>query len=281
VARHLIPHRKPDECFAMLREALSDPVAIGRVVPDLEIRNAVNFGLRNSYPLRSGRAMPAPPLSATVAAQEATPAWSKANPDEIGEVLATSRFSAADLWEKSPVQFMDGEAHTDEILDALFPGNPLLWAGMAQTKGDTLARGAWRGNMHGLEVMVPSPMTATEGFNQQGNPSPRTKANTGPRRFLVLEGDSLPADDQAAILWHLSRSYPLALVLHSGGKSLHGWFFVDGRDEKELRAFMERAVRLGCDSRTWPACQPIRIPDGRRGGKTLQGTLYFNPFTCN
>jgi hypothetical protein len=40
---------------------------------------------------------------------------------------------------------------------------------------------------------------------------------------------------------------PLALVVHSGGKSLHGWAACAGIAEDELRKFMAYACELGAD----------------------------------
>jgi len=128
---------------------------------------------------------------------------------------------------------------------------------------------------------VPSPMQSEFGTNQEGRESVRCNDNVGPRRFLVIEFDSGSRDEQAAIIWNLSKYGPLTLVLHSGGKSLHAWFYCQGEDEfpnSRLRRFMEYAVTLGGDSHTWVPCQFVRMPDGTRSenGKR-QSVIYFNP----
>jgi hypothetical protein len=83
--------------------------------------------------------------------------------------------------------------------------------------------------------------------------------------------------EQAAVLAHLAKKAPLALVVHSGGKSLHGWFFCEGRSEESLRQFMNGAVTIGADSATWPPLQFVRMPDGLRDGGARQVIHYFNP----
>ena len=85
----------------------------------------------------------------------------------------------------------------------------------------------------------------------------------------------------AAVLWHLAQFAPLALAVHSGGKSLHGWFPCWGRPEDKLRRFMSRAVSLGADPVTWTRSQFVRMPDGLRpttpSRAKRQSVYYFNP----
>ena len=85
-------------------------------------------------------------------------------------------------------------------------------------------------------------MTARYGLTQEGKESAHALSITGPRRFLVVEFDDGEADDHAALLLHLAARAPLALVLHSGNKSLHGWFPTHDRTEEQLRWFMAYAI---------------------------------------
>ena len=136
----------------------------------------------------------------------------------------------------------------------------------------------------------------------------RSLDNTGPRRFLVIEFDFTPVatDNQdgsgqqtctgkaglvgrlmadgisvldmcSALLCHLSQHRPLAMVVHSGGKSLHGWFYCNGECELTLEGFMKYAVRLGADRATWTPCQFLRMPEGTRADGSRQAVHYFNP----
>jgi hypothetical protein len=109
--------------------------------------------------------------------------------------------------------------------------------------------------------------------------SAHTLDNTGPRRFLVIEFDEGTMDGHAAVLWHLAKREPLVLAVHSGGKSLHGWFFIEGREERTLSEFMHYAVSLGADPATWTKSQFVRMPDGRRDNGKRQRVIYFNPET--
>jgi hypothetical protein len=84
-------------------------------------------------------------------------------------------------------------------------------------------------------------------------------------------------DDHAALLWHLALKAPLAMVVHSGSKSLHGWFFCAGQPEERLRQVMRYCVSLGADRATWTRSQFVRMPDGTREGGKRQVVYYFNP----
>jgi hypothetical protein len=208
--------------------------------------------------------------------------WPVRNAEQIEAVAAASEWRGlVDLWEASPVRFDDGPV-TEALVDALFPGNPLLCCGF---KLDDLygtgTRAEWRGQLADMQFIVPSPMAAEEGQTKKGHMAPRCLDNTGPRRFLVIEFDGGEADTQAAVLWHLSRLAPLALVVHSGGESLHGWFACAGQDEDKLHKFMRYAVLLGADPATWTRCQFVRMPDGLRPRPATwpvrQQVFHFNP----
>ena len=120
-------------------------------------------------------------------------------------------------------------------------------------------------------------MTAQTGHTQEGKESEHCLENTGPRRFLVIEQDSGTIDEQAAVLLHLAADRPLALAVHSGSKSLHGWFYCAGQSEDRLRRFMRYAVSLGADSAMWTRSQFARIPDGTRETGKRQTVYFFNP----
>jgi hypothetical protein len=210
--------------------------------------------------------------------QHIAPAWPELDQSKRKTVIAAGG-GLVDLWESSPVCFVDNISRTEEIIDALFPGDPLLCCGWSQSLFDTRSRKEWRGRLARLQLIVPSPMTARRGFTQD-NPakeSAHTLETTGGRRFLVIEQDSGSIDDQAAILLHLAEFAPLVLAVHSGGKSIHGWFACRDESEQTFREFMQYAVQLGADHATWTRSQFVRMPDGRRQRDKQQTVYYFNP----
>jgi len=120
-------------------------------------------------------------------------------------------------------------------------------------------------------------MSKLKGLTKEGKESAHCLDNTGERRFLVVEFDQSTANEQAAILLHLAQRAPMVLAVHSGGKSLHGWFYCASQAEDHLRRFMEYAVSLGADTATWTRSQFVRMPDGIRGNGKQQPIFYFNP----
>jgi len=79
------------------------------------------------------------------------------------------------------------------------------------------------------------------------------------------------------LLMHLAKYGPLVLVVHSGNKSLHGWFSCRGQSDERQAKFFRYAASLGADPRTWSKSQFVRMPDGTRDNGTLQRVYYCNP----
>jgi hypothetical protein len=183
----------------------------------------------------------------------------------------------ADLWELSPIRIEDNRPRTEEVIDRLFPGDPLLCCGWTQSDFDTKPRDDWRGGLGRLQFIVPSPMSAITGLTKDGRESRHALANTGPRRFLVVEFDGGTTDEHAAVLTHLAGYAPMVCALHSGRKSLHGWFYVAGQPENKVTRFFRYAVALGADPATWTRSQFVRMPDGTRDNQERQ-TVYFLNF---
>ena len=258
VARALHPYRTPPEIVATLAAATAgEPVKPG------EIERAVANSAATAW-------QPGDKPHFTRQA----PAWPAVN-TELREAI-TARGGLDDLWKSSPNQIGENK-HTEEIIDRLFPGNPWLCVGASNRDFKTRRCDELRGELSALALIVPSPMTARTGKTKDGKTSEHALDNTGERRFLVVEFDTGTADEQAVLLLHLATMAPLALAVHSGGKSLHGWFFCAGQSEEITRRFMRYAVSLGADSATWTRCQFVRIPDGTRDNGEQQTVHFFNP----
>src|SRR4030095_15110837 len=84
------------------------------------------------------------------------------------------------------------------------------------------------------------------------------------------------ADTCAAILLHLAEFAPMVCAVHSGNKSIHGWFFVQGLAEARLIRFMRYAGSLGGDRATWTRSQFVRMPDGCRDNGNRQTVFFLN-----
>ena len=231
VARVLHPYRSAAEIVQLLAAATAgEPVKRG------EIERAVKRSAATAW-------QPGEPIATPLA-----PMWPSVNAEQREAVIA-SGLGLVDLWEVSPVRFEDSEPHTERIIDALFPGNPLLCVGQSNHLFATRTRKKWRGKLVVAQFIVPSPMSASSGHTQEGKESEHTLENTGPRRFLVIEQDTGNADEQAAVLLHLAERAPLALAVHSGSKSIHGWLW--------LRASRKNACAASCAT-LWRLAQTAR-----------------------
>jgi hypothetical protein len=215
---------------------------------------------------------------------------------ELIKAVAHTGNGLVDLWEASPVRLDTNKPRTDEIIELLFPGNPLLCCGWTRHRFDTRARQHWH-KLQDLQFIVPSPMTASRGLTQQGKVSAHALSNTGPRRFLIVEFDfdASNSDEEArllerlaaegrdvrdlcaALLLHLAEKAPLALAVHSGGKSLHGWFHCAGVSEERVWRTFQYAVSLGADRASWTPSQFARMPDGLRENGRRQTVYFLNP----
>ena len=261
VARQLHAHLPAGEIVALLENRVA---GCGRHVP----RNEIVAAVQNALPCAwqpNGKAAPAPGAAK----------WPGVN-QEQREAIVRDHGGLADLWDLSKPRIDDNDAHTEEIIDRLFPGNPLLCCGKSCSIFDTKAREDWRGEMSALALIVPSPMSAIEGVTKDGKPSRHTLSNTGNRRFLICEFDTGTADEHAALLMHLAGFAPLVCAVHSGGKSLHGWFYVHGQPDAKVKKFFRYAVSLGADRATWTRSQFVRMPDGTRDDGKRQTVFYTN-----
>lgn len=198
-------------------------------------------------------------------------------PDPVAIAVICSR--------TDPLPLKDFGRTPQECLAELWPPEALLCCGPSQDSAKVMACAAWlKEDLQSMQFIVPSRMRATWGVTQDGRESQRCLTNTGRRQWLVVECDSTTEDQQARILAHLAKVLPLTMVVHSGGKSLHGWFYVEGVDEPALAMVFSRAVQLGADSHTWNRCQWVRMPGGTRprqdGQSSRQSVLYWRHNPC-
>lgn len=286
VARQLHAHLPATEIVALLESRVA---TCGRHVSRSEILDAVKNSLACAWQ-----------PSQSAAPTRATAKWPEPNLEQI-EAICADGYGLADLWENSKPRIEDSAAHTEEIIDRLFPGNALLCCGRSNSDFDTRTREAWRGELSRLALIVPSPMSAIEGVTKDGKPSRHTLSNTGARSFLVCECDFSifapdgktetkfaplirkldaagfsVADMGAAVLLRLAQFAPIVCAVHSGGKSLHGWFLVAGQPDEKVAKFFRYAVSIGADRATWARSQFVRMPDGTRDNGKRQAVYFLN-----
>lgn len=312
VARQLHAHMPPAAVGAALAAATA---GADRVVTEREIRDAVN----NSHAVRWTRRAPglsdvAPDASGrpdrmAVRRHVAESRWPSLDANlrdcVVSEARANGVCGHADL--HGMVGGAEWEDWTaDDWLDVLFPSAE--WLCLAKdhpATARTRRREKWSwGPADDCGLIVPAPMTGPSGRGLDGRVSHRCLANTGPRRWLVIEFDAGSREEQVGLHWSLrevavAMKWPLlCLMLSSGGKSVHGWYG-PVESEEQARALMEFAVLLGADPATWNRCQLVRLPAGRRGEAPVadyelpdgwerpetvtvrQSVYFFDPILCN
>ena len=167
-------------------------------------------------------------------------------------------------------------------LKLLFPDDiesgdwSLICCGASQSDFRTAPLAFFKDKCEDLQFIVPSTMSSIWGETQGGDRSQHTLSNTGPRKYLVVEFDKGEHAEHAAFLHNLHRIIPITMVVHSGNKSLHGWFHVEGMPETKQVRFFDEATQLGADTATWNRSLFVRMPDGKRANGNRQSILYFN-----
>ncbi len=224
--------------------------------------------------------------------------------EDIRRLVENGGNCCVDLSEKSPAK----KTSQTEVIGSLFKSGELVCFGRTFGKAEVRQATATPAAPLWAQFVVPSPMTARQGITREGKKSARSLSNTGPRRWLVVEcdftnetavelGAGSTFDVCAAVLLRLAEFRPLVLAVHSGGKSLHGWFPVtpgesETPERSDLWRFMAYAVRLGADKATWCRSQWVRCPGGTRRdllgripkdaarNPVTQEVLYFDPETA-
>jgi hypothetical protein len=262
VSRQLHAHLPAGEIVNLLQSRIAN---CGRNVTRHEIEDAVKNSMACAWQ-PSGRFTPPIP---------AVSKWPDVDQKRRASIIGKG-YGLPDLWELSNPRMEDNDQHSEEIIDMLFPGNPLLCCGASSTDFFTCPREEWRGELAALQLIVPSPMTTPMGLTKAGKESAHTLSNTDQRRFLICEFDTGSIDQHAGLLLYLADFAPLVCAVHSGGKSLHGWFYVDGQPEAKVEKFFRYAVSLGADRATWTRSQFVRMPDGTRDNGRRQTVFFLN-----
>ena len=166
---------------------------------------------------------------------------------------------------------------TGAVIDLLFPEAKLLCLATAKDRSITEVRGQFEGTEERHQFMVPNQMSSKLGMNPAGRMSSRSNDNVGPQVYQVIEFDNGCLDEQARLHLHLRQFVPLAAVVYSGSKSLHGWYQVKGLGGARLSQFLHYCAALGADKATYVPCQLVRTPNAiREPGGAKQEVLYLD-----
>ena len=257
-----VTHPRAYRIIRQMVDAVREDTA--RFTPDREILSAIQTAYEVTPSTGTARTRPWPVPNRTL--QGECRRLSKARGWTLEKLREASAFTVKDALEADPWFF---------LADMVGKG-ALVCIGQGVAKFQTLPLEEVRGQLHLWEFVVPNAMSALEGKRKSdGELSAHTLDNTGPRQNIVVEfDDGATPDEQAARHIWLSEYRKLRMVVFSGSKSLHGWY--QAKDEAEDRKFMEEAVRLGGDPKTWLKSQFVRLPNGQREDGTIQRVEFFD-----
>ena len=248
------------DCSRFLR-AVCDRLVSHRHIDDREIDSAISFAYSTTVCV-SGRKM----------------TWPEQDICAVRKLLERKDIPA--LFDAGS----DADVNSQTALAGLFLENELVCVGEDVRKAIIKPVTTWIAvaGLGSLTYVSPNPMLERFIKRSDGTIQIRCQANVSKRRWLVVECDSqeLTHSDQARILSALSLLMPLKMVVDSGGKSLHGWFLVEGREWKEIVAFFYRACLLGADRTKFDESGWVRLPGGTRrkddGLEIHQRILYWD-----
>jgi hypothetical protein len=257
-----VSHPRAYRIIRRMVDAVRDDTA--RFTPDREILSAIQYAYEVTPSTGTARTRPWPVPNRALQA-------------ECKRLSARRGWSLEALRESSALTVKDAaEGDPWFFVSAMIGQGALVCIGQGVAKFETLPLEEVRTQLHLWEFIVPNAMSALEGKRKSdGELSAHTLDNTGPRQNIVVEfDDGATPDEQAARHIWLSEYRKLRMVVFSGSKSLHGWY--EAQNEAEDRKFMEEAVRLGGDPKTWLKSQFVRLPNGQREDGTIQRVEFFD-----
>lgn len=196
--------------------------------------------------------------------------------------------SEADLSDASPVRIdWPSERAATEFLSRMFEPNEHLFIGARSDAGagHVLPMSRWiaqfkRGTAI-PELIIPNPLTGEEGQTKDGKRSYRADSCVAQFRFAVVEFDAMPREQQ--IRFWFGAPLPVAALVDSGGKSIHGWVRIDAADATAWSLRVEEKLftlltAVGVDAACKNEARLSRMPGHFRGeNKRWQRVLYLNP----
>ena len=230
-------------------------------------------------------------IANTVATVYSTPATTRAwkrevprspvNSVKMGEIQLLYRDVTLHTWE----ELSDPCESQEAILRWAFkPSGEFVCFGLTEWKFNTVSLEAAISHAPACQFIVPNPMKARWGRTQAGKLSHKSNDQVLEQRFVVVEFDlrafdwttgftrAAKLDYQARLHFHLSREFPLPLIVFSGRESAHGWYAT-----KRPHDLMSKATSLGADPALWCPSQFTRMPLGLHANGTRQRVVYFRP----
>jgi len=203
--------------------------------------------------------------------------WSKIGEEILKAARQLFPLTPADLWESSPVRPpTEPDEHYRLFMSTMWQPEDRIWCGQLYESGKPHHAANFKTAAEWLSIgQPPGPLTTGWTF-AEGSVS-RCKEQARHRRYLVLESDSLSEADTVSVFYWLKEKMQLRLraVVHSGNKSLHGWFDLPQHQLAALEAALPEA---GFDSKLFTPSQPCRLAGWKRTDKAaqLQRLMYLD-----
>lgn len=217
-----------------------------------------------------------------------TPIKNKYKPkqvDQFRKFITGQSGEIMDLVEQSQIRLLgDYEKDGYLVLETLYRDDEYLFIGDVFDR-DVLTVREWLGrDLTKFPHIIPNPMTGEAGMTGDAKISYRCETTVGDLRYAVCEMDEVCIGDQVAFWMKCIKiGIPVAAVIHSGKKSLHGWIKVDcGLDTKRWEVdvrgwlFNDFGVKYGLDKACSNKARLSRLPGHERGKGQTQRLLYLN-----
>jgi len=191
-----------------------------------------------------------------------------------------------ELMEASPFRLTDveGEMEAKVLIETLYSPDDHLFIGDTYTREVKTASEWLTSDLSMHPHIIPNPMTGMVGQTSEGKDSMRCEATVADLRYAVCEMDEVSLDLQVAFWMRcIEMNLPIAAIIHSGSKSLHGWVHVKCEQDAEKWdrdvkgwLFGEFGVRYGFDKACATKARLSRLAGHKRDGKGIQRLLFLD-----
>lgn len=181
-----------------------------------------------------------------------------------------------------PLNGDDVKNHTGLLFNELYDDDEHLYIG-DQTGQTVRTVKDWKLASGPLgPYIIPNPLTGILGKTKTGKDSYRSDSCVVKFRFAVVEFDNMSLEDQCRF-WG-AVDLPIAALIFSGGKSIHGWIKVDCQDVNEWNEQIENTLfaqflkPFGVDASCRNEARLSRLPGVFRQDKQeWQFLVYLSP----
>jgi hypothetical protein len=139
-----------------------------------------------------------------------------------------------EILEMSPVRLAGQEDDARLLIHTLYDPDDYLFIGDVYTSEVQSAKAWVSKDLTPCPHIIPNPMTGEAGLTTEGKESRRCEATVKDMRYAVCEMDEVPLEKQVGFWMKcIEIKLPIAAIIHSGSKSLHGWVYVDCKQDAE------------------------------------------------